>query len=443
MLVMKFGGTSLGDGKRIGTVVSLVRSRLNRNPLVVCSAHGGVTDLLLSGAHNAAAGSPDLSTVRSREYELLDALSLPTALVEDDLERLDQMFRGLALLGELTPRSLDQVASFGERMSVKAITAVLNREGILATAVHADQAGLITTPRYTAARPLPQAYENLRTSLRAVAGVPVVTGFLGRDEDGNVTTLGRSGSDYTATIVGRAVGADEVEIWTDVSGVLTADPRIVPDARPVKRLTYAEASELAYYGAKVIHPATIQPAVEQGIPVRILNTLDPDAEGTVIGPAHEKDAPRATCVASKSNITLVNIVSGRMLGQSGFMARVFDAFKRHDVIVDLIATSEVSVTVSVDNAESVDNADGLDRVVEELKAFSRVSVKTGNALIATIGERMKQASGLAGQVLTAVGNLDVAVRAISYGATKTNLQIVVDGEHERDVVRSLHDVLIS
>ena len=437
MLVMKFGGTSLGDSERVATVVSLVRSRLDRSPLIVCSAHGGVTDLLLQGARNASAGTPDLAPVRARELALLDALSLPATLVEDDLERLDQMFRGLALLGELTPRSLDQVAAFGERMSVKAIAAILNREGIEATPVHADRAGLVTTPRFTSARPLPEAYANLRKSLEATPGVPVITGFLGRDVEGNVTTLGRSGSDYTATIVGRAVGADEVEIWTDVSGVLTADPRIVPDARPVRRLTYAEASELAYYGARVIHPATIQPAVEQGIPVRILNTLRPDMAGTVIGPAHGKDTPRATCVASKSNITLVNIVSGRMLGQSGFMARVFDAFKRHDVIVDLIATSEVSVTVTVDHA------DGLDLVVDELEAFSRVTVKTGNALVATIGERMKQASGLAGQVLTAVGRLGVAVRAISYGATKTNLQIVVDGDHEHDVVRSLHEVLLS
>ena len=434
MLVMKFGGTSLGDRRHIDAVVSLVRGRLDRQPIVVCSAHAGITDLLLEGARGAAAGTPDLSKVRAREYEVLDALELPRELVEADLERLDQMFRGLALLGELTPRSLDGVASFGERMSVKAIAAALCHAGIPATAVEADRAGLLTNGKFTRASPMPQAYENLRKALTRVEGVPVVTGFIGCDTDGNVTTLGRSGSDFTATIVGRALSADEVEIWTDVSGVLTADPRLVPEARPVERLTYAEASELAYYGAKVIHPSTIQPAVDKGIPVRILNTMDPTAQGTVITPARDGGA-QVTSIASKSDITLVNIVSGRMLGQSGFMAKVFEAFKSHDVVVDLIATSEVSVTVSVDRTE------GLDRVVSELEGFSRVSVDSGNSLVAVIGERMTRAGGLAGRVFGALGSARIPVRAISYGATKTNLQIVVPREHETDAVRALHAVL--
>lgn len=434
MLVMKFGGTSLGDRERIDTVVSLIRGRLPRKPAVVCSAHAGMTDLLLEGAHAAAAGNPDLTVIRERESGLLESLKLKPTLVESDLERLDQMFRGLALLGELTPRSLDQVAAFGERMSVKALAAVLKRRRIPATAVAADEAGLLTNSRFGRATPRPEAYANLRRTLRKVKGVPVITGFIGRDPDGNVTTLGRSGSDYTATIVGRALNAKEVEIWTDVSGVLTADPRLVPQARPVERLTYAEASELAYYGAKVIHPATIQPAVEKGIPVRILNTMDPEAPGTVIGPSGSGKTS-VTSIASKRGIHLVNIVSGRMLGQSGFMSRVFDAFRVHDVVVDLVATSEVSVTVSVDDREN------LPAVVEDLKTFSKVTVRDGDALIAIIGERMTRGSGLAGRVFAAIGEVGVPVNAISYGATKTNLQIVVPESREREVVRALHDVL--
>ena len=431
---MKFGGTSLGDRERIDTVVSLIRSRLPRKPVVVCSAHSGMTDLLLAGARAAAAGAPDLGPIRERETTLLESLKLKPSLVEPDLERLDQMFRGLALLGELTPRSLDQVAAFGERMSVKALAALLRRRRIPATPVAADEAGLVTNGRYGRATPDPASYANLRRTLKKIEGVPIVTGFIGRDADGNVTTLGRSGSDYTATIVGRALGAEEVEIWTDVSGVLSADPRIVPEARPVERLTYNEASELAYYGAKVIHPATIQPAVEKGIPVRILNTLDPDAPGTVIGPAGSSRGS-VTSIASKRGIHLVNIVSGRMLGQSGFMSKVFDAFRAHDVVVDLIATSEVSVTVSVDDREN------LPAVVKDLKGFSTVTVRDGAALVAVIGERMTRTRGLAGRVFTAIGEVGVPVHAISYGATKTNLQIVVPEAQEKDVVRALHAVL--
>jgi aspartate kinase len=435
MIVMKFGGTSVGDAERIDTVVRLVKGRRARRPIVVCSAHAGVTDLLLAGAREAAAGRADLTPVAEREREVLKSLRLPESLVEDDLRRLAELFQGLSLLRELTPRSLDHVAAFGERMSVKAIAALLRRRKVPATAVQADEAGLVTDSKFTRASPLPEAYENLRASLGKVKGVPVVTGFLGRDAEGNVTTLGRSGSDYTATIVGRAVGAEEVEIWKDVDGVLTADPRIVPDARPVERLTYAEASELAYYGAKVIHPATIHPAVERGIPVRILNTFRPEAPGTVIAPTREPGSRPVTSIASKRHIRLVNVASARMLGQSGFMATVFEAFRRHDVVVDLIATSEVSITVSVDRK------DGLDAAVSDLRAIAQVDVEEDVALVAVVGEGLGSTVGVAATVFEAVAGAGVNVRAISYGATKTNLQLVVSESDANRTVSALHRAL--
>jgi aspartate kinase len=435
MLVMKFGGTSLGDRERIDTALSLVKGRLSRGPILVCSAHAGVTDLLLAGARAAAAGKPDLSPVADREREVLRSLRLPESLVEDDLKRLSDIFQGLSLLRELTPRSLDHVAAFGERMCVKAIAALLRRRRIPATAVQADEAGLVTDGKFTRASVLPEAYDALAKSLARVKGVPVVTGFVGRDREGNVTTLGRSGSDYTATIVGRAVGAEEVEIWKDVDGVLTADPRIVPHARPVERMTYAEASELAYYGAKVIHPATIHPALEKGIPVRILNTFDPSAPGTVILPGKPPGAPVVTSIASKRGIRLVNIVSARMLGQSGFMASVFETFRRHDVVIDLIATSEISVTVSVDRP------DGLDAAVADLRAVAQVEVEGPNALVAVVGEGLGEAVGLAGKVFGALGSAGVNVRAVSYGATKTNLQVVVAEAEANRSVMALHAAL--
>jgi aspartate kinase len=434
-IVMKFGGTSVGDRRRIDTVARLVRRALPLRPVVVCSAHSGMTDLLLAAARAAATGRPDLSPIAHREEEVLASLGLKPSLVAEELARLDQMFQGLALLGELTPRSLDAVAAFGERMSVKAIAAFLRRRRIPATPVASDEAGLVTDSRFTRATPLPEAYENLRVALARVEGVPVVTGFIGKDREGNVTTLGRSGSDYSATIVGNAIGADEVQIWTDVSGVLTADPRVVPEARPVERLTYAEASELAYYGAKVIHPATIHPAVEKGIPVRILNTMDPEAPGTVIEPSRPRAGAEVASIASKRGIALVNIVSARMLGQSGFMATVFESFKRHDVGVDLVATSEVSVTVSVDRLE------GLEQVVADVGKVATVAVEKDNALVAVVGERMRNASGLAGKVFSAVGDSGVPIRAISYGATKTNLQLVVPVDKMEETVRTLHRVL--
>ncbi len=435
MIVMKFGGTSLGDKARIETVVRLVKDRLGRKPVLVCSAHAGVTDLLLEGARAAAAGKPDVSPVAARQRDVIRSLRLPEALVEKDLARLSELFQGLSLLRELTPRSLDHVAAFGERMCVKVIAALLRRRRVPATAVQADEVGLVTDSKFTRATPLPEAYENLRRALARVSGVPVVTGFVGRDREGNVTTLGRSGSDYTATILGRALGAEEVEIWKDVDGVLTADPRIVPHARPVERMTYAEAGELAYYGAKVIHPATIHPALEGGIPVRILNTFRPDAPGTLILPSRESDAAAVTSIASKRGISLVNIVSARMLGQSGFMASVFECFRRHDVVIDLIATSEVSVTVSVDRK------DGLDGAVSDLKAVAQIEVEGPCALVAVVGEGLGPAVGVAGRIFSALGAAGVNVRAISYGATKTNLQVVVSEADANRTVAALHKAL--
>ena len=435
MIVMKFGGTSLGDRERIDTVVRLVKGRLARRPIVVCSAHSGVTDLLLAGARAAAAGKPDLEPVASREREVLRSLKLPERIVAEDLARLDELFKGLSLLRELTPRSLDHVAAFGERMCVKTIAALLRRRKVPATAVMADEAGLVTDSRFTRASPLPEAYDNLRASLAAVKGVPVFTGFIGRDREGNVTTLGRSGSDYSATIVGRAVEAEEVEIWKDVDGVLSADPRIVPHARPVERMTFAEAGELAYYGAKVIHPAAVHPAVERGIPVRILNTFRPEAPGTLILRDRVGRAPVVTSIASKRGIRLVNVTSARMLGQSGFMAGLFEIFRRHDVVIDLIATSEVSVTVSVDRDE------GLAASVEELKAIADVALEEEMALVAIVGDGLGKSVGLAGRVFGALGDAGVNVRAISYGASETNLQVVVAQADANRSVAALHAAL--
>ena len=435
MLVMKFGGTSLGGADQIETMVRLVRGRLARGPVLVCSAHSKVTDLLLAGAKAAAAGKPDLTPIADREHEVLTALKLPHSLVADDLARLSELFQGLSLLRELTWRSLDHVAAFGERMCVKAIAAVLRRHKIPATAVAADEAGLVTDSKFTRASPLPEAYENIRAFLAKTKGVPVFTGFIGRDKEGNVTTLGRSGSDYTATIVGKAVAAEEVEIWKDVDGVLTADPRIVPHARPVERISYAEASELAYYGAKVIHPATIHPALESGIPVRILNTFRPKAPGTVILPTRPADAAPVTSIASKRGIRLVNINSARMLGQSGFMASVFESFRRHDVVIDLIATSEVSVTVSVDRPE------GLDAAVADISAVAEVQVEGPCALVAVVGEGIGDTIGVAGKIFSALEKARVNVRAISYGATKTNLQVVVAEADANRSVTALHAAL--
>ena len=281
---------------------------------------------------------------------------------------------------------------------------------------------------------MPEADAALRAGLAERARIPVVTGFIGRTKDGRTTTLGRGGSDYSAALIGAALGAGEIQIWTDTSGLLSADPRVVPEARPVPRLSFAEASELAYFGARVLHPKTLLPAMERGIPVRVLNTARPQDAGSLVT-AEPEAAPqgwRVKSIASKQGITAVTIASTRMLLAHGFLARVFEVFGRHHVVVDLVTTSEVSISVTVDDTSRLGEA------VEELEGIGHIEVRPGLAVVAVVGEGAPTQVGLAGHVFTLLGGVGVPVEMISQGASRVNLSFVVAEAQAAKVVRLLH-----
>jgi aspartate kinase len=303
-----------------------------------------------------------------------------------------------------------------------------------ARAVVAGEAGMLTDSEFGAAHPLPEAFALLRERLGSRSQVPVVTGFLGRTPQGEVTTLGRGGSDFSAAILGAALAAEEIQIWTDTSGILSADPRIVPEARPVPRLSFAEASELAYFGAKVLHPKTLLPAVERGIPVRILNTRQPDEAGSLI--TEEAETAEATwrikSIACKRSVTSVTVVSTRMLMAYGFLARVFEIFGRHRVVVDLVTTSEVSISLTVDDTSN------LAAVIDELETVGTVTVQDGRAVIAVVGEGAAGRVGLAGHIFTLLGGVGIGVEMISQGASHINLSCVVNELDADRAVRLLH-----
>ncbi|MHC4939585.1 MAG: aspartate kinase [Planctomycetota bacterium] len=429
MRVLKFGGTSVGSAESLARVAGVVREL---GGVVVVSAHSGVTDELLRLARAAAAGKWSLRKLRRRHRELYAEIGVDFAVVEPLLDELNDLLRGLKLVGELTPRSLDLVASFGERMSARGIAAYLRNEGLEATAVDAWDLGLRTDSRHTEASPDPACFPEVKRNLAKIEGIPVVTGFIAKDAAGNVTTLGRSGSDFTATLLGAAAGAEEVQIWTDVDGVMTADPRVVKSARSIPALSIAEASELAYYGAKVIHPATMLPAVERRIPVRVRNTSRPDHEGTLI--LHEAPPSRnaVKSIASKRGTTLITIESTRMLLQAGFMARIFEIFARHDLSVDLVATSEVTVSVTVDGDQK------LDPVIRDLAEFSETTVETDLAQICVVGEGIRERVGTAAEVFTTLKKSRLPVRLISHGGTKINISFLVEAAHTAKCVRALH-----
>ncbi len=436
---MKFGGTSVGDPSRIRNVASIVRSALERRPVVVVSAASKVTDMLLTAARNAEQGRVDAGPIVERCSALLRAFELDASLVAREIELLREALDAIARAGHASNEGLDLVASFGERISVRTVSAALRGMGVDARAFDAWDLGMITDDNFGAAEPLKSSESAIGASvLRAAAEcVPVVTGFIGKTADGRVTTLGRGGSDYSAALFGAAVGADEIEIWTDVDGVMSSDPRVVPTARTIPCLSFSEAAELAYFGAKVLHPKTILPAVQRAIPVRVLNTFKPDAPGTVItanGAGIDPASP-VRAIASKSGITVVQMVSSRMLLAHGFLARIFEAFARHKVVVDLVTTSEVSVSATVDRES------GLAEALEELRGFAEVTVTRERALVAVVGLGVGETVGLAGRVFSALGEAGISVEMISQGASRVNLSLVVAGDACDRAVRTLHERL--
>jgi aspartate kinase len=434
MLVMKFGGTSVGIPANCARALEIVRERAALDPVVVVSALAGVTNQLVDVCRPGGSPGALLDLLEQRHLEHARALGVPAAGVSALLVEL----RGdpaLAPGAQPVQRvDRDRILAFGERLAAELFAAALTARGTAARPVHAGEAGLVTDDRFGQAHPEHEAYAGLRAGLADRTRIPVVTGFIGRTADGRTTTLGRGGSDYSAALIGAALGASEIQVWTDTSGMLSADPRVVPEARPVPRLSFAEACELAYFGARVLHPKTLLPAMESGIPVRVLNTARPADPGSLVT-AEAEPSPqgwRVKSIASKQGITAVTIASTRMLLAHGFLARVFEVFGRHHVVVDLVTTSEVSISVTVDDTSRLSEA------VSELESIGNIEVRRGLAVVAVVGEGAPTQVGLAGHVFTLLGGVGVPVEMISQGASRVNLSFVIAEAHAARVVRLLH-----
>jgi aspartate kinase len=445
-LVMKFGGTSVGGAAEMRQVASLVEEALPRAPLVVLSAMAGATNALFEAARVAQRGESAASSriqrkLVSQHHECARELfegRMPDELAQELRVLFDELrvlLRGVFFLRELTPRTMDAVASLGERLSTRLFAAYGAWRGLpLAWADARDF--LRTDQHFGAARPQPEAIARLaREGLapRLGPGRAVVTqGYVGASEDGLTTTLGRGGSDFSAALFGAALGAEEVQIWTDVEGVMTCDPRVVPSARPIPSIGFAEAAELAAFGAKVLHPATIQPAVEADVPVTVRHTQKPRGAFTTIQrePAPGNRGRAVTALARRGPVTVMTVTTARMFGQSGFLGRLFEVFGRLGVSVDLVATAEVSVSLTVE-------ADApLAELTREIERFARVEVAEQRSIVAIIGNGFRDRPGLARRVFDALG--DVNVEMISMGANEINLSLVVRHADSERALRALH-----
>ncbi len=444
MIVMKFGGSSLGTSAALTRVAGIVSERVSRRPVVVVSAIGNTTDHLAAAVETAGDGRVEaaLDIVR----DLVDELRAITAPVLDDADALDRLLAEhadalTALLGEGGDPSrwserTDAILSHGERISSLIVTWLLRAQGL--DAAHVDARDVIVTDdRFTEASPrLTTTYQRLRERVRpslASGRVVVLGGFIGRAGDGRPTTLGRGGSDYSASIVGAGIGADEIQIWTDVDGIMTADPSVVPTARPVEHLSFAEASELAYFGARVLHPSTMLPAIEHGIPVRVLNSGRPSVSGTLIE-AEGRGAPTPIkSIAYKEAITVVDIRSTRMLMAHGFLAEAFAVFDRHRTAVDVVSTSEVGVSLTIDRD------DRLAEITSELSAIAEVSHAGGQAIVCLVGDAIRDTPGVAAAVFGALETVNV--RMVSQGSSRTNLSLVIDERDLSVAIASLHAAL--
>jgi len=448
MVVQKFGGTSVADPEAIRRLIEIVRTartRDGRGPVVVVSAMSKVTDALLAIASTAGAGRPSealprVEELRERHAAAVRALvSSPAqtpllAHIAGQFDQLADIVRALAILREASPRTLDVVAAMGELLCSRIIAAALTEAGVPADWVDA-RCAIVTDGDHTRANPLGAetnaALRKTVTPILDAGKVAVLGGFVGATTDGHTTTLGRGGSDYSGAIVGAGIDAREIQIWTDVDGMLSADPRVIASPRLIAQLSFAEAAELAYFGAKVLHPSTILPAVERNIPVRILNSWRPDGAGTLITAQNETQGTRLTGLASKKDVTVIDITSTRMLMAYGFLRRVFEVFERFRTAVDMVTTSEVSVSVTVDDRRN------LDAIVQALSEFSEVSIEGDLALLCAVGDSLQGAPEIAARV---VGVLEeVPLKMISQAASRRNITVVLRQSDLPHAMQRLHE----
>ncbi len=454
-LIMKFGGTSVADGNKIKHVAELVKSYRDRGDqiAVVTSALGGITDIILNAANDAVSEGKVsqvkefVADITKKHHQAVhDAVSEEFAedvIAELDarIEEIEKALTGICYLGELTPRSIDYLSSYGERLAAPILSASIRTLGVESQSFAGGAIGIITDDNYGAAHPLESTYAAVGQHIEPLMEntIPVITGFIGESEHGTITTLGRGGSDFTASIVGAAVNADEIWLWKEVHGIMTTDPKIVPEARPLPIISYIEAMEMSFFGAKVLHPKAIEPAIRQGIPVRVKNTFDPEYPGTLVVKNEETSQNIVKAVSVMDKVALINISGAGMVGTIGVAAREFRALADAGVNIKMISqgSSEANLSTVVDESHMMKAVWALKQefkngVVGEIEHDVNISV------VAVVGVGMAGTPGVAGRVFGALGGNGVNVIMISQGSSQHNISFVVKKDTAAKAVQVLH-----
>ena len=440
MIIVKFGGTSVSLNERISAICQIVENQLKKDPIIVVSALSGVTDLLLSLPHLPKYKlTLELKNLKKIHEELIENVFSDENLKKDVTDFINGKIEEIAELKKSTEKSLlDKLSSFGEIMSSYIIAKALEQKGFKTVPVLATNL-IVTNDNFGSAEFIPdQTIKQIKKIINPLIKnriVPVITGFIGATKKGEVTTLGRGGSDYSASIIGFCLKALEIQIWTDVDGIFTTDPRLVKSARSLSVVSFREAAELATFGAKVLHPRTIHPAVKAGIPVRVLNTFNPKGKGTLII-NETKGARKIKAISFKRKITLVNIYSTEMLLQKGFLAKIFEIFANNNISIDLVSVSEVSVSVTLDNTEN------LSVVVMELSKFTKVTVSENLGMVSLIGEGITDSTKNIKNIFDVLGSNKILPKMVSLGATNINISIVLESSQVEKAVTKLHSRVI-
>ena len=426
----------MANEERIQHVASIIKAYQEKKPVVVLSAMGDTTDFLLEAAEKALLGTVDIAAVEDLHRKTVEKLGISIDSILPLLDELKQLLTGVSMLKELSRRSRDYLVSFGERMSVRIMAEYLNRKGIKAQSFDAWEIGFISDSKFMAAELLDDVWTRIPEHLTAYqndenSAIPIVTGFIAKDKDGNITTLGRGGSDLTATMIGSAMKALEVQTWKDVDGIMTADPRLVSNARTVPEVTYEEAEELAMFGAQVLHPRSMIPVRKTATPVRVKNSYNIESQGTIIVEKHSIKVPPVCAITSVKHVSIFDIVSTRMLGAAGFLAHIFNQFLKWHISIDVIATSEVSVSCTVNYKGDMTG------LIADLKNVADVEVRNGKAIVTIVCDA-SHSSAILASGFEALSEEGINVQMISKGASKVNISVLVNEEEADRTVQVLH-----